>query len=94
MFFNGFICRFCVMQLIMVPENQLYLYYQKGRVGDDLNAKERLEERRDIHGAVREFAQLFKDLTENEFEPWERKKKFVKKHLKFYPIDMVLWTSC
>lgn len=70
------------------------MYYKKGRVGNDLTAQERLEERRDIDGAVREFAQLFEDLTENEFEPWEREKEFVKKRLKFYPIVMVLWASC
>lgn len=77
------------MQLIMVPENRLHLYYKKGKVGDDQNAKERLEEYENMNKAIDEFVRLFEEVTGNEFEPWEREKKFQKKPLKFYPIDMV-----
>lgn len=77
------------MQLIKVPESNLHLYYKKGRVGDDPNAEERLEEWKNVDGAVKEFVRLFEEVTGNEFEPWEREKKFQKKPLKFYPIDMV-----
>lgn len=73
----------------MVPENQLHLYYKRGRVGDDPSAEERAEEWQDVGAAVKEFIRLFEELTGNEFEPWEREKKFQKKPLKFYPIDMV-----
>ncbi|XP_028756844.1 protein ADP-ribosyltransferase PARP3-like [Neltuma alba] len=79
---------FCVMQLIMVPENRLHLYCKEGRVGDDPNAQERLEEFQNIDSAVKEFLRLFYEKTGNEFEPWEKEKKFQKKPLKFYPIDM------
>ena len=82
-------CRYCVMQLITVPEGILHLYYKKGRVGDDPNAEERLEECENEDNAVKEFVRLFEEITGNEFEPWEREKKFQKKPLKFYPIDMV-----
>ena len=85
------------MQLIIVPENQLHLYYKKGKVGDDPNAEERLEEWENVDNAVKEFVRLFEEITGNEFEPWEREKKFEKKPLKFYPIDMVqnsLFNSC
>ncbi|KAA8550170.1 hypothetical protein F0562_001854 [Nyssa sinensis] len=78
---------YCVMQLIMVPENHLYMYYKKGRVGDDARADERLEEWDNEDNAVKEFARLFEELTGNEFEPWE-KEKIQKKRRKFYPIDM------
>ncbi|KAG4137856.1 hypothetical protein ERO13_D07G098100v2 [Gossypium hirsutum] len=37
---------------------------------------------------MKEFVRLFEELIENEFEPWEREKKFQNKPLKFYPIDM------
>lgn len=73
----------------MVPENQLHLYYKKGRVGDDPGAEERLEEWQNVDPAVKEFIKLFEELTGNEFEPWERERKFEKKWLKFIPIDMV-----
>ena len=73
----------------MVPEKHLYLYYKKGRVGDDPNADERLEEWENVDNAVKEFVRLFEEGTGNEFEQWEREKKFQKKPLKFYPIDMV-----
>lgn len=77
------------MQLITVPERPLHLYYKKGKVGDDPNAEERLEEWEDEDNAVKEFVRLFEEVTGNEFEPWEREKKIQKKPLKFYPIDMV-----
>jgi len=72
------------MQLITVTESGLQLYYKKGRVGE-----ERLEEWENDDNAVEEFVRLFEEITGNEFEPWEREKKFHKKPLKFYPIDMV-----
>lgn len=78
------------MQLITVPESNLNFYYKKGKVGDDPNAEERLEEWTKDVDAIKEFASLFEELTGNEFEPWEREKKFEKKPHKFYPIDMVL----
>ncbi|KAL5057306.1 hypothetical protein RYX36_028910, partial [Vicia faba] len=81
---------YCVMQLIVVPENCLHLYFKKGRVGDDPNAEERLEECENEDNAIKEFVRLFEEITGNEFEPWEREKKFQKKPLKFYPIDMLL----
>ncbi|EXB38460.1 Poly [ADP-ribose] polymerase 3 [Morus notabilis] len=79
---------YCIMQLITVPERPLHLYYKKGKVGDDPNAEERLEEWEDEDNAVKEFVRLFEEVTGNEFEPWEREKKIQKKPLKFYPIDM------
>lgn len=77
------------MQLITVPERSLHLYYKKGRVGDDPNSEERLKKWEDVENAVKEFVRLFEEITGNEFEPWEREKKFQKKPLKFFPIDMV-----
>lgn len=82
-------CRFCILQLIMVPENHLHMYYKKGRVGNDPRAEEKLEEWESVDDAVREFARLFEELTGNEYEPWEKEKQFQKKHQKFYPIDIV-----
>ncbi|KAK1588661.1 hypothetical protein Q3G72_025612 [Acer saccharum] len=79
---------YCIMQLVTVPESNLNLYYKKGKVGDDANAEERLEEWTDVDDAIKEFTRLFEEITGNEFEPWEREKKFQKKPLKFYPIDM------
>ncbi|KAG7950563.1 hypothetical protein I3843_13G120700 [Carya illinoinensis] len=76
-----------VMQLISVPGSGLHLFYKKGRVGDDPNAEERLEEWENMDNAVKEFVRLFEEVTGNEFEPWERE-KFQKKPLKFYPVDM------
>lgn len=73
----------------MVSEHHPHLYYKKGRVGDDPNAEERLEEWENVNNAVKEFVRLFEEVTGNEFEPWEREKKFQKKPSKFYPIDMV-----
>ncbi|KAK2970885.1 hypothetical protein RJ640_025083 [Escallonia rubra] len=81
-------CRFCIMQLIEVPESSLNMYYKKGRPGADPRAEERLEEWEDVDNAVKEFARLFEELTGNELEPWEKEKKFQKKPKKFYPIDM------
>lgn len=80
---------YCIMQLITVPDSNLHLYYKKGKVGDDPNAEERLEEWTGVDNAIKEFVRLFEEVTDNEFEPWEGEKKFQKKPLKFYPIDMV-----
>lgn len=77
------------MQLIMVPENHLHMYFKKGKVGDDPGAEERLEEWEKVDDAVKEFVKLFEGLTGNEFELWEREKKIQKKHQKFFPIDIV-----
>ena len=77
------------MQLITVSERPLNLYFKKGKVGDDPNVEERLEEWEDEDNAVKEFVRLFEEVTGNEFEPWEREKKIQKKPLKFYPMDMV-----
>ncbi|PIA28297.1 hypothetical protein AQUCO_07200152v1 [Aquilegia coerulea] len=79
---------YAIMQLVMVPGNHLHLYYKKGKVGDDPGAEERLEEWENLNEAIKEFVRLFEELTGNEFEPWEREKKFQKKPMKFYPIDM------
>ncbi|XP_057806212.1 protein ADP-ribosyltransferase PARP3 isoform X2 [Salvia miltiorrhiza] len=79
---------FCIMQLITVPEGQLYMYYKKGRIGDLGGADEKLEERDDVDGAIQEFAKQFEGVTGNKFEPWEREKKIQKKSLKLFPIDM------
>ncbi|KAK9170425.1 hypothetical protein Syun_002565 [Stephania yunnanensis] len=80
--------KYAILQLIMVPENRLHLYYKKGRVGDDPGAEERVEEWENVDNGVKEFVRLFEELTGNEFEPWEREKKFQKKLSKFYPVDM------
>jgi len=77
------------MQLIGMPKGRLYLYFKRSRVGDDTNTQERRDQRTNVEEAINEFKELFEELTGNEFEPWEREKKFAKKHLKFYPIDMV-----
>ncbi|KAJ0976738.1 hypothetical protein J5N97_012212 [Dioscorea zingiberensis] len=79
---------YCIMQLIQVPESGIHLYYKKGRVGDDPRAEERVEQMPNEDDAVKEFTRLFELLTGNEFEPWEREKKFGKEHLKFFPVDM------
>lgn len=78
----------CVMQLIMVPENKLHLYYKRGKVGADPRAEERVEEKKNVNEAIKEFANMFEELTGNEFEPWEREKKIQKKPRMFYPIDI------
>ncbi|KAJ0008084.1 hypothetical protein Pint_30607 [Pistacia integerrima] len=61
---------------------------EKGKVGDDANAEERLEEWTNVDDAIKEYVRLFEDTTGNEFQSWEQEKKFQKKPLKFYPIDM------
>lgn len=67
------------MQLIPVPERGLHLFYKKGRVGDDPNAEESLEEWENEDNALKELVRLFEEATGNEFEPWEREKLFQKK---------------
>ncbi|KAK1354600.1 Poly [ADP-ribose] polymerase [Heracleum sosnowskyi] len=79
---------FCVMQLITVPEKHLHLYYKKGSVGNDARAEEQLVEWENVDDAITDFKRLFEELTGNDFEPWEREKKFQKKLRKFFPIDM------
>lgn len=76
------------MQLVTVPDDNLHLYYKRGRVGDDPNVEERLEEWENVDNAVKQFAGMFEEITGNEFEPWEREKKFQKKLVKFCPVDM------
>ncbi|AQK71485.1 Poly [ADP-ribose] polymerase 3 [Zea mays] len=41
-----------------------------------------------VNDAIKEFVRLFEEVTGNEFEPWERQKKFEKKSMKMYPLDM------
>lgn len=77
------------MQLITLPEKHLHLYYKKGNVGNDARAEEQLVEWENVDDAITEFKRLFEELTGNDFEPWEREKKFQKKPQKFFPIDMV-----
>ncbi|KAL3530404.1 hypothetical protein ACH5RR_009726 [Cinchona calisaya] len=79
---------FCIMQLIMVHENRLHIYQKKGKIGDDARAEDQLEEWENIDDAIKEFVRLFEELTGNDFEAWEREKKFEKKSNKFYPLDM------
>ncbi|XP_016488915.1 protein ADP-ribosyltransferase PARP3-like [Nicotiana tabacum] len=79
---------FCIMQLIMSPENRLHMYCKKGRIGDSIRADNKLEEWENVDDAIKEFARLFEELTGNEFESWEREKKIQKKHHKFFPIDV------
>ncbi|KAF6996750.1 hypothetical protein CFC21_013059 [Triticum aestivum] len=81
--------QFCIMQLIMLPEKQLHLFYKKGPIGHDQMAEERVEDFGNrVNDAIKEFARLFEEVTGNEFEPWEREKKFEKKSMKMYPLDM------
>ncbi|KAF0934218.1 hypothetical protein E2562_023590 [Oryza meyeriana var. granulata] len=81
--------QFCIMQLIMVPENHLHLYYKNGPIGHDQMAEERVEDFGSrVNDAIKEFARLFEEVTGNEFEPWGREKKFEKKSRKMYPLDM------
>ncbi|KAF3320751.1 poly [Carex littledalei] len=80
---------YAVMQLIMLPDNHLHLYYKKSKVGEDPKAEERVEDFESrVDDAIAEFVRLFEELTGNDFEPWEREKKFEKKPFKFYPLDM------
>ncbi|KAL6537916.1 Poly [ADP-ribose] polymerase 3 [Orobanche hederae] len=79
---------FCILQLITVPENRLYMYYKKGTIGNDASADETLEEWEDLNAALKEFVRRFEELTGNEFEPWEREKKIQKKMHKLFPVDI------
>ncbi|CDP06935.1 unnamed protein product [Coffea canephora] len=79
---------FHIMQLIIVPENRLHMYQKRGRIGDIERADDQLNERENIDNAITEFVKIFEEVTGNEFEPWEREKKFEKKPGKFYPLDM------
>ncbi|KAL3616068.1 Poly [ADP-ribose] polymerase 3 [Castilleja foliolosa] len=79
---------FCIMQLITLPENRLYMYYKKGRIGDEASADEKLDEWEDKNAALKEFARLFEEVTGNEFLPWEENKKIEKKMHKMFPIDI------
>lgn len=65
------------------------MYRRRGKIGDDARADDHLEEWENIDNAIKEFVRLFEEMTGNEFEPWEREKKFEKKPNKFYPLDMV-----
>jgi poly [ADP-ribose] polymerase 2/3/4 len=81
------------VQLIVLPNNHLHLYYKKSKVGEDPKAEERVEDFESrVDDAVGEFVRLFEELTGNEFEPWEREKKIEKKPFKFYPLDIVSTT--
>ncbi|KAJ4828054.1 Poly [ADP-ribose] polymerase 3, partial [Turnera subulata] len=80
---------YCIMQLITVPDSNLHMYFKKAKIGDDRNAEERLEEWENVDNAIKEFIRLFEEITGNEFEPWEREKKFEKKRLSFFPVDMM-----
>ncbi|KAK6926582.1 WGR domain, partial [Dillenia turbinata] len=78
---------YCIMQLIRTPDG-LYLYYKKGRVGDDAEPDERVDEyKKEADRAIKDFITMFEDVTGNEFEPWEREKKFQKKAIKDKGID-------
>ncbi|CAM0949267.1 unnamed protein product [Alopecurus aequalis] len=80
---------FCILQLIIVPEEYLHLYYKKSPIGHDQMAEERVEDFGNCEGdAIKEFVRLFEEVTGNDFEPWEREKKFEKKSMKMYPLDM------
>nr|CAB3446769.1 unnamed protein product [Digitaria exilis] len=79
----------CIMQLVMVPENHLHLFYKKSPIGHDQMSEERVEDFGSrVNDAIKEFVRLFEEITGNEFEPWEREKKFEKKSMKMYPLDM------
>ena len=79
------------MQLIEVLDKNFQMYYKKGNVGNDPRAEEQLVEWENVDDAITDFKRLFEELTGNEFEPWEREKKFKKKLRKFFPVDMVLF---
>ncbi|KAL5211662.1 hypothetical protein ABZP36_022509 [Zizania latifolia] len=56
----------CIMQLIMVPENRLHLYYKKGPIGHDQMAEERVEDFGSrVNDAIMEFVLLFEEVTGN-----------------------------
>ncbi|KAL9391192.1 hypothetical protein Peur_015112 [Populus x canadensis] len=65
--------------------SNLHLYYKKGKVGSDPNAEERLEE---WENAIKESGRLFEELTGNEFEPWEREKKYTMMEMGFDSPDL------
>lgn len=78
------------MQLIMLPNNRLHMYHVRGKVGDEPKAEEKVEERTtSIDETIKDFGDLFKELTGNAFVPWEREKKLEKQRLKFFPPDIV-----
>lgn len=72
-----------------MPGNRLYMYYKRGKIGDNSNMEEKLDELENVGDAIKEFAQLFRELTGNEFEPWVVEKKIQKKNHKLFPIDIV-----
>ncbi|PIN25417.1 NAD(+) ADP-ribosyltransferase, partial [Handroanthus impetiginosus] len=78
---------FCIVQLITVPKNRLYMYYKSGKIGDEAR-DERLDEWENVNDAIKEFAKQFQGLTGNEFEPWEREKKIQKQPQMLFPIDI------
>jgi hypothetical protein len=64
---------------------------KKGPIGHDHTVEVRVEDSGNRgNDAIKEFVRLFKVVTGNEFEPWEREKRFEKKGMKMYPLDMVL----
>ncbi|EFJ15760.1 hypothetical protein SELMODRAFT_422701 [Selaginella moellendorffii] len=75
-------------QLVQVPDGTLYFYHKRGRLATGVPVNERMDEQTDVNKAIHNFAALFKEITGNEFEAWEREKKFTKKRSKFYPVDM------
>ncbi|KAK4440615.1 protein ADP-ribosyltransferase PARP3 [Sesamum alatum] len=79
---------FCIVQLITVPENRLYMYYKRGRIGDEAGAEEKLDEWENVDNAIKEFAKQFQGLTGNDFETWEREKKIEKKLCMLFPVDI------
>ncbi|XP_073133427.1 protein ADP-ribosyltransferase PARP3-like [Henckelia pumila] len=79
---------YCIMQLIVVPENGLYMYLKRGDICDNSSVEEHLDELENVNDATKEFAKHFEQLTGNEFESWGREKKIHKKLHKLFPIDM------
>ncbi|KAL8501172.1 hypothetical protein ACS0TY_020650 [Phlomoides rotata] len=79
---------YCIIQLITLPDNRLYMYYKRGKIGNAEEEEETLDEWENMDDAIKEFAKHFEGLTGNKFEPWEKEKKIEKKHLKFYPVDI------
>lgn len=73
----------------MLPDNRLYMYYKRGKIGNVEGKEETLDEWENMDDAIKEFAKHFEGLTGNKFEPWEKEKKIGKKRLKFFPIDIV-----
>ncbi|KAI3916254.1 hypothetical protein MKW98_004695 [Papaver atlanticum] len=81
--------RYCIMQLIVVPESWLHLYFKKRQVGDDDKVEERLKEKENVDDAVKEFGSSSRKLQETNLIHGRGRKKIQKKHTKFYPVDMV-----